>query len=170
MRRRNPIASPAAGLLRVQFGNSTNLRPAIRLHSRTLCDDNRTFEFVNGVGRQLDGRRGCQLSRDAEPREGKTGARGRATAAGAIRADYEYVPGGAGADSLVVVCRVTRVNQQRHARNRTSSSPPSLSPYRAPRRPLPRRSLGRAVSVNCETGFIESTTHEPRRGRPTLRS
>lgn len=33
------------------------------------------------------------------------------------------VPGGAGADSLVVVCRVTRVNQQRHARNRTSSSP-----------------------------------------------
>lgn len=73
------------------------------------------------------------------------------------------VPGGAGADSLVVVCRVTRVNQQRHARNRTSSSPSGP-------RPSPWRSLGRAVSVNCETSFIESTTHDPRRGWPTLRS
>lgn len=65
------------------------------------------------------------------------------------------VPGGAGADSLVVVCRVTRVNQQRHARNRTSSSLPP-APHPAP--PTPPRSLGRVVSVNCETSFIESTT------------
>ncbi|KAL4715088.1 hypothetical protein ACJJTC_012135 [Scirpophaga incertulas] len=87
----------------------------------------------------------------------------RAAAAGAIRANYRTWRRGG---RLVSCCLPSDAGQSAE----TCTEPHFFVPL-PPGPPAPaRRSLGRALSVNCETSFIESTTHEPRRGRPTLRS
>lgn len=124
------------------------------------------WESVNFVKESQSGK-ACKWSR-------RTAARFDATAAvyrGSIpsKLPYWYLEAGGRrrGDRLVSCCLPSDAGQSAE----TCTEPHFFIPLRHPRPSgLEPRSLGRAVSVNCETRFIEATTHNPRRGRPTLLS
>ncbi|CAG9567411.1 unnamed protein product [Danaus chrysippus] len=134
--RRNPIV---AGCLRAFYTTSKKL--ALTLRPQTISISilkHHESEYKDAATRDIGTKGGCLCeialislrSLNQGRHVSKVGGRSPRE-----RFKRITVPGGAGADSLVVVCRVTRVNQQRHARNRTSSSLPPPSSQPSPRIP-----------------------------------